>query len=527
MKVRIIQPYISAQALFAHQIRGLARFSAQLGPMVLAALTPEEFETEVVNEHIEELDYDTPVDIVAITTLTANVTRAYRIADKYRAKGVTVVLGGIHASLMPEEAIHHCDAVLVGEAEYVWQKLLEDWQNGKLDRFYQSNSLTDMVDVPIPRRELDLTVGFTDKIESSRGCPFDCDFCSTNLHFGRQFRTRPVEGLMKDIESIHRHKVHTLMFADDNIVGKHKHASRVFEALVGMGFGWVSQSSIDIAEDSRLLELAAKSGCLSLSLGFESLSASNLKDSLKLHNQVKKYDEQIKRIQGVGIKILANFVYGFDGDDKSVFERTVEFVERHKMDAYFTILTPYPRTRLRERLMEEGRILHSDWSLYDTVHCVIRPKLMEPEEMEEGLRWAYQQIYPGKELLIEDPKSLHKEYRLSELSKLILGLWRKNGKTDASAKKMKAFLGDAVFDIKLRTKLYLGSKDIWTQTNHDLNDDEIKMLREILATERLGHLLALERELAPDLLRKYRGAGLLRSIIDAVTVSSTGSRARG
>jgi radical SAM superfamily enzyme YgiQ (UPF0313 family) len=426
MIIKIIQPYIPAQALFTHQIADMARFSTQLGPLIIAALTPDKFEVEFVNEQIEEIDYDEPVDIIGISTLTANSIRAYAIGDRFREKGATVVMGGIHASFLPEEAIHHCDAVVIGEAEYTWPILLEDWRKWELKPFYKSDRLTNMADVPIPRRGIDLTVGYIDKIEASRGCPFDCDFCSTNIHFGRKHRIRPIQNVLDDIHSTHRNRIHSFMFSDDNIVGNPKYAEELFRALKPLKINWTSQCSTNIADSEKLLKLASGSGCKGLSIGFESFSTANLREAGKRHNRAKNYDEQIRKLRDAGIwKILANFVFGFDHDDQTVFERTVEFILRHKLDAYFTILTPYPKTGLRERLLREGRILHSDWSRYDTTHCVIRPKLMEPDEVEEGLRWAYQQIYPGKEMIIEDPKELHRDNKLSEVTNLLLTIKKK------------------------------------------------------------------------------------------------------
>lgn len=426
MKIKLIQPYIPAQALFAYQVPELARYCGQLGLLVVAALTPDDFEVEVINEHIEEIDYDVKVDMVGITALTANITRAYKIADRFREKGVTVVMGGIHASFLPEEAIGHCDAVVIGEAEYVWPILLEDWKKGKMQVFYKADKLTDMADVPIPRRDLDLTVGYVDKIEASRGCPFNCDFCSTNIHFGGRHRTRPISNIIEDINSIYRNKIHSFLFSDDNIVGNAHFAERLFASLIPLNIRWSSQSSLIVADNPKLLGLAVESGCRGLSIGFESLSDINLEKAGKRQNIVRMYDEQIRRLKDAGIwRILANFVFGFDSDDKSVFERTVEFIIRHKIDAYLTILTPYPKTRLRERLQKEGRILHSNWSLYDTSHCVIKPALMKPEELEEGYRWAYEQIYPGKEVVVEEPTELHRGRKLSEASRLLLNLKRK------------------------------------------------------------------------------------------------------
>jgi radical SAM superfamily enzyme YgiQ (UPF0313 family) len=508
MKVKIIQPFISAQALFTHRLAGMARFSTQLGPLAVAALTPDDFKVEVINEQIEDIDYEAGVDIVGISTLTANITHGYEIADRFRQRGVTVVMGGIHASFMPEEAIDHCDAVVMGEAEYAWPQLLNDWEKGELKQFYRSDKLSDMADIPIPRRDLDLTVGYTDKVEFSRGCPFDCDFCSTNLHFGSKHRTRPIPNLIDDINSIYRTPVHGLMFTDDNIVGSPKYAMELFAAIEPLNVNWVSQCALNIADNDKLLKSVEKSGCKALSVGFETLSETNLKESRKLHNKVRKYDEQIKRLKDAGIVLLANFVFGFDDDDKSVFETTAEFVLRHEMEAYFTILTPYPRTRLRERLLEEGRILHSDWSLYDTTHCVIKPKLMEPEELEEGLRWAYQQIYSGKELMLKDPKALHSEYRLSKMSEFLLQIGRQIEDNHGSAEGVKRLFIDAILNLDLRAQVLQNVEEAVKNGAYEINDDEMKMLKQIIqSTEHLDNLMALEKELIPENLKEYEEMG--------------------
>jgi len=508
MKIKIIQPYISAQALFTHELRGMARFSTQLGPLVIAGLTPTDFQVEVINEQVEAIDYEAPVDIVGISTLTANITRAYEIADRFRDRGVTVVMGGIHASFLPDEAINHCEAVVIGEAEHSWSKLLNDWKHGELKQFYRADKLTNMAAIPVPRRDLDLTVGFTDKIESSRGCPFDCDFCSTNLHFGSKHRTRPIPNLIDDINSIYRTPVHGLMFTDDNIVGNPKYARELFAAIEPLNVNWVSQCSLNIADNGKLLKSAVKSGCKALSVGFESLSETNLRESRKLHNKVKKYDQQIKRMQDAGILLLANFVFGFDSDDKSVFENTAEFVLRHKMRAYFTILTPYPKTRLRERLLQEGRVLHSDWSLYDTAHCVIKPKLMEPEELEEGLRLAYQQIYSGKDVLLKDPGALHGEYRLSKVSQMLLKIGRSKKNNHGSAEGVKKLFIDAILNLHLRTQVLQNVEEAVRNGAYEIDDDDMNMLKEIMqSTENLDNLLSLEKELPPDLLKDYKELG--------------------
>lgn len=510
MKIQLIQPFVASQALFAQTMRGLARFSGQLGPPVLAALTPGEYDIELVNEQIERVDCEKPVDLVGISTTTANITRAYEIADAYRAKGVTVIMGGIHASFLPDEAGEHCDAVVMGEAEYVWEGVLEDWRKGALKPRYKADRLSEMEDVPVPRRDLDMTVGYTDKIEASRGCPFDCDFCSTNLHFGRRHRTRPIRRVLEDLRSIHRHKVHAVLFTDDNIIGNPGYAKHLFDALRPLNLQWLSQCSLNIADNPELLRMAAGSGCVYLSLGFESLSAANLEDAKKLQNKVKQYDEQVRKIKDAGIEIVANFVFGFDGDDKSVFERTVDFVQRNGVHAYFAILTPYPSTRLRARLLEEGRVLHSDWSRYDVAHCVIRPKRMTPEELEEGFLWAYQQVYPGKVVLAEDVEDLHKDYRLSAVSRLVLKIEREegNGSGGRNPKGLKALFGDVILEPALRERLVRDPAGFVREEGYAIEPSKLARLEEELGREGLNDLLALEKELAPNLLEEYRGMGL-------------------
>jgi radical SAM superfamily enzyme YgiQ (UPF0313 family) len=298
------------------------------------------------------------------------------------------------------------------------------------------------------------------------------------------------------------------MFTDDNIVGSPKYAMELFAAIEALNVNWVSQCALTIADNDKLLKSAVKSGCKALSVGFETLSETNLRESRKLHNKVKKYDEQIKKLQDAGILLLANFVFGFDSDDKSVFESTAEFVLRHEMQAYFTILTPYPKTRLRERLLKEGRVLHSDWSVYDTAHCVIKPKLMEPEELEEGLKWAYQQVYSGKEVLLKDPKALHSEYRLSKMSEFLLEIGRRKKDNHGTAEGVKRLFIDAILNLDLRAQVLQNLEEAVRNGAYEIRDDEMKMLKHIVQrTENLDNLMSLEKELHPDLLKEYKELG--------------------
>jgi len=369
--------------------------------LAIAALTPKDIEVEIIDENIEELDFNRKADLVGITTMTASSPRAYEIADEFRRKGIPVVIGGIHATALPEEAAQHADAVVIGEAEGCWERLLEDFKRkGKkgLAQFYRNSQLPDPSKIPIARRELLEGKGYllSRFLQISRGCPFNCSFCSVSRFFGKKYRFRPVKNVIEEVKSIVGKSLKTrfLGFLDDNIVGSVSYAKELFKALIPYRVLWAGQSSINIARDDELLDLAARSGCKGLFIGFESVSEDSLGEANKLQNKIGFYEKAVKKIHQFGISIEGAFIFGFDHDDKGIFQRTVKFIERVKLDAVqFTVLTPLPGTKLYEKLEEEGRITDRDWSNYDFTHVVFRPKLMTPEELRQGLTWAYQRIY--------------------------------------------------------------------------------------------------------------------------------------
>lgn len=360
---------------------------------VLAALTPPDIEVIVTEEEVEDVTYKDQVELVGISYMTPLAERAYEIADEYRKRGAKVVLGGIHASALPEEASRHADAVVIGEAENVWAPLIEDFRANRLKPIYQAAELSDLRNLPIPRRDL-LKQGMTFSpysIQTTRGCPFGCHFCSVTKFFGGTFRYRPVEDIVREIESSDKK---TWIFVDDNIVGNPAYAARLFRALIPLKIRWGGQSVLHAAKSKELLELAAKSGCLGLFIGFESLNELSLQSVNKAVNKVKDYEECARKFHDHGILVFASFMFGFDHDDKSVFEKTVDFLIKNKfVAASLPILVPYPGTRLYQKFEEEGRILTRDWSKYDYGHVVFKPRLMEPEELAEGARWAAAAFY--------------------------------------------------------------------------------------------------------------------------------------
>lgn len=367
---------------------------SQLTLPLLAALTPAEFEVAAIDENVEPVDFDREVDLVAITALTPTAPRAYEIADEFRRRGRKVVLGGVHPSLMINEAAAHADTVVVGEAEDSWPKLLEDLRNGGIKPVYESSNKMELAGLPTPRRDIMREDAYLKipKVETSRGCPFRCSFCSTTVFYGSRMRYRPVEEVVAEVKDAQHRFV---FFTDNNITANKKYAKRLFKALAPLKIYWLSQGSLDMADDDELMDLAQESGCVGMLVGFESLSEENITEMGKnASNQVADYERKIRIFHKHKIGLIGCFVFGFDGDDEAVFKKTVKFIKRHNIETpQFTVLTPFPGTALRDQMEAEGRILHSDWKKYDVGNVVFQPKMMTPEELQAGYNWACEQVY--------------------------------------------------------------------------------------------------------------------------------------
>jgi len=364
-----------------------------LGLATVAALTPPEVEVSLTDENVSDIDFQKETDLVGITALTVTARRAYEIADTFRARGVKVVLGGVHPSVCPEEAIQHADAVVVGEAEGVWSHLIEDFKANKLQRVYQQRERTGLAGLPMPRRDLFVEGAyyFSNTISTTRGCPYSCAFCTVTSFFGHTYRCRPVEEVLKEIETLNKRKF--TVFVDDNIVGNPKFAKELFRALIPYKLRWVAQCSVTIARDDELLKLAAASGCISLFIGFESVSPASLAAVGKKINVVDEYEDVVRKIHSHGIGIHGFFIFGFDEDDKDVCTRTVRFAQKMRLEtAQFDFLTPYPGTAFCESLDKAGRIVTKDWSRYG-YDLVFEPKSVLPEILQKGHDWAWSEFY--------------------------------------------------------------------------------------------------------------------------------------
>jgi len=398
MKLLLILPKNNRSYWGGVSKSGKAGF-VRLNLPTIAALTPKDWDVEILDARVKPVDYDTRVDLVGITGFTAEMPSAYSIADNFRKKSVKVVMGGVHVSAVPDEALKHADAVVIGEAELVWEKLLADFQRSELKQKYKADHLCDMKNMAIPRRELldrSMYSGFY-TLQATRGCPFNCDYCAVTAFFGHEFRVRPVDEVIEEIKGFEKKE---FFFMDDNIVGRPKYAKELFRKLIPLKVTWGSQASITMAKDPELLELYAKSGGKYAFIGFESLSQKNLEKMHKGWNSAKDYKEAIRKIHGAGINIVGSFVFGLDEDDTSVFKTTFDFLmETNMAAAQFHILTPLPGTVTYGILEKEGRIIDRDWAKYHTGEVVFQPKGMTAEQLQNGYYWIFRNIYSIKNIL--------------------------------------------------------------------------------------------------------------------------------
>ncbi len=399
MKLLLVQPKNDRSYWGGVSRSGKAGF-VRLNLPTIAALTPGDWEVEVLDARVRDIDYGAKADLVGVTGLTSEIPSAYAIADGFRKAGTKVVMGGVHVSALPEEALGHADSVVIGEAELVWGRLLDDFKRGELRSRYKAGNLCDMGEMAIPRRGLldrgMFGSGFN-TLQATRGCPFNCDYCTVTAFFGNKFRVRPVDTVISEIRGL---AAREFFFMDDNIAGRPAYAKELFEKLIPLKVKWGSQASITMAKDPELLRLYARSGGRYAFIGFESLSQKNLDKMRKGWNSAKDYKESIKKIHDAGINIIGSFVFGLDEDDSTVFRNTLDFIMEANIDAaQFHILTPLPGTVTYSTLEREGRITERDWEKYHTGEVVFKPKGMTAEELQRGYYWIFHNTYSVSNIL--------------------------------------------------------------------------------------------------------------------------------
>lgn len=400
MRVLLISP--DRRDVVAARGRGARRMKATFPPLSLlqvAALTPPDVQVSIQDEAVRDIDLQADCDLVGITAFTSSAPRAYEIAASFRARGIPVVLGGMHGSACPQEALQHCSSVVIGEAEDVWHRLLNDASSGCLAPLYRSAEYPDLTDSPSPRRDLVRRRDYLapDTIQATRGCAHNCSFCSVSPFFGRRIRTRSADRVIEEVAALPGRLV---VFVDDNIMTMPCYARDLFQRLVGLGKSWMGQASTAVLENTELVRLAARSGCRALFIGMETLSDAALRHVNKGFNVAGRFRSLVSRLHDAGIGVIGAFIFGFDEDDASVFERTAEFADRARIDVpQYSILTPLPGTPLHAQMEAEGRIIDRDWSHYDGAHVVFAPRGTTPEKLESGLKAALRHSYSARDIL--------------------------------------------------------------------------------------------------------------------------------
>lgn len=368
------------------------------GLAILAGATQNSgHEARIIDENSEEIDFNSDAPIIAISIMTPSAVRGYQIADIFRERGKRIIIGGVHATVLPEEAKHHAHSVVVGEADRIWPKILDDYKNGKLKEFYYPERISNLDTVPKPRLDMcNRNYAKNNLVQIGRGCPFNCDFCSVSKTFGQKYRHKSIAKILEEIESLDTDR---FWFVDDNIGIDAAFAKDLFRELVPLNVRWSSQASIVLAQDDELLRLAAESGCTALFIGFESSRQQNLKSIHKPHI-AQTYREVVKKLHDSGIFVIGAFIFGFDNEDRTCFQRTVDFIKYCDIDlVQLSVLTPYPGTRLFDKMVQQKRILHYDWSKYTCLNVVFKPRRMTVEELQNGLWYALYKVYSPLDLV--------------------------------------------------------------------------------------------------------------------------------
>ena len=369
-----------------------------MGLGILASLTPDKYEVSIIDENVDTLDFNEQADLVAVTASTVQAPRAYQIMQEFKDRGVPTIMGGIHASVKTDEASKYSDSLAIGESEELWPKILKDLDKGKLKKIYRTNSFPSLDNLPRIKREYFSKKYLIQSVQTSRGCPCNCNFCSVTKFNGSKHRFRPIDEVIEEIKSI---KDKRFFIADDSIVGLGKsgidHAKLLFERMKSLRKTWGAQVCITIAEHDHLLHAASKAGANTFYIGFESIESESLKTmdkAINLRPTIKNFKETIKKIHSHGIGVIGGFILGNEGDTKDIFDKTIEFVHETGIDGcQFTLMTPFPGTRFYDQMEKEGRLLYTnypyDWAKYHCYEPVIQPRNMTPDELMRGWLKVY------------------------------------------------------------------------------------------------------------------------------------------
>jgi len=361
----------------------------------LAGLTPPAWERVLYDDRLERIPYDEPTDLVAISVETYTARRAYQISERFRRRGVPVVMGGFHVTLVPDEVAAHADAIVVGEAECVWPKLLEDLRLGRLQKRYQAEQRPDLAGI-FPDRAIYAGKKYMDLalVETGRGCRLSCDFCSITAFFKRSYTARPVEDVIKEVSGLHRRNV---FFVDDNLAVDRTRTQALLKALAPLKIRWAGQVSVHVAADAELLGAMYESGCMGVLIGFESLEPGSPALAGKGLQGAASYDDAMERFAEHRIAVYGTFVFGYDPDTVSALRAAMDFASRHRLFfAAFNHLVPFPGTPLYRRLRDERRLLHEAWWLepgYRFGDVAFKPEQGAPAELADICLQARRDFY--------------------------------------------------------------------------------------------------------------------------------------
>src|SRR5213593_1977028 len=424
-KLLLVDPYPRENPYHLGPSERKAIWFPKLSLPAIAAYTPEHWDVEIQDEAVREIDLEHPADLVGISVMTCYAPRAYQLADEFRQRGVPVVLGGVHPTYCPDEALQHCDAIVTGEAEDSWPRLVADFEAGRMQRHYKMEQFPALEHYKPPRVELLSDDAYMTRMctFTTRGCHFDCEFCSVSPFNGKTTRRRPVPEVVTELRNVQRWIRSELVerlgdeplwnafvtalrirvgiedgsivaFVDDLHNSNRTYCRELWAALKPLKIKWGCQSTMFLADDEEMVKLAAESGCVSVFVGMESLDEEALDETNKPFNRVQKFSREIKMFHDYGIMVNPGIVFGFDSDDVTVFERAVDFLTKNQVElAYFNILTPLPGTPLYTRYEAAGRIFDRNWAHYDGKYVTFYPTRMTSEQLQEGYYWAQHTFY--------------------------------------------------------------------------------------------------------------------------------------
>lgn len=367
-----------------------------LGLATIAGWTPDHWKIKIIDENIEDIDFNLQANLIAISFMTANSKRAYDIADEFRKRHQNVILGGPHVTVCPEESLSHADSIVIGEIDHNWVAILEDCCENHLKKIYQFPLNSAMLNTfAIPRRDLFRQNSYLsiNSIQTSRGCPYTCSFCSIASRYNGRYGKKDLSQVLDEVDTL-QNKSMPIFFVDDNLLVDKKRCEKLLTGLIKRKVRWWSQADINVMHDEEMLDLAKESGCIMLVVGFESLSKNGIQAMNKHQNDVSLYEKFIKILHKHSILVNTSFTFGSDVDHEDIFNKTLDFLnDNGVIFSTFNILTPLPGTTFYHQMLQEGRITNKDWTYYDMGHPVFEPKHMSASALKDGYNWICKEFY--------------------------------------------------------------------------------------------------------------------------------------